>query len=352
MTNDQTQENASLDAFVERLESINLRIAQPDDTPLFTAEPEASMVPMHWKWADLSGLFDELAEHLKLMPGGGRRTLKLSNPGLAYGTTPTFWLSIQYILPGEVATAHRHTPEAFRFVMFGDGCRTTVNGENYPMSQGDLVLTPSWTWHDHVHHGTEPMIWIDVLDISLVRSFQSTFFENFSEDVQPIGPDPERSFREYGSGLLRPVGPKPTGTDNPLLAYPRQVAEDAITQAAGLPSDPRDDVILEYQSPTNGASAMYTMSMKTQLLRAGFSGVSHRHTGSKVYWVISGSGASEVGNQRFEWSAGDFFAMPSWVAHRHENLGTEDARLFRVDDSPVLRAFGLFREETLSAGAN
>lgn len=342
-----SEPRVSREEFTTRLDDLGLRIASLGDEPLFTDEPQSAMVPMHWKWAELRGLFDELAEHLKLSPGSGRRTLKLANPGLSYGTTPTFWASIQYILPGEVATAHRHTPEAFRFVMYGDGCSTTVAGENYEMNEGDLVLTPSWAWHDHVHKGDEPMIWLDVLDISLVRSFHSTFFEDYSDEVQPIDVVPDSSYRKYGSGLLRPVGPPPRFEDNPLLAYPREQAEKAIDVARGLEPDPRDDIILEYQNPTDGRPVMRSMSVKTQLIRRGFRGALHRSTGSKVYWVISGAGVTEVGDHRFEWAAGDLLAIPSWVAHRHENTGAEDARLMRVDDSPALRNVGLYREETL-----
>jgi len=339
--------DAAEDAFLEQLELLGVRIQQPEDTPLFTPEPQAKMTPMHWKWSDLAPLMDELQERLQLVPGGGRRTLKLANPGLPYGTTPTFWASIQYILPGEVATAHRHTPEAFRFVMYGKGCRTTVDGENYEMNAGDLVLTPSWAWHDHVHHGDEPMIWLDVLDISLVRSFEATFYEDFCEDVQEVSDTPQASYQQFGSGLLRPPGAPSTSSANPLLAYPKAQTEAALEAASGLPADPANDVILEYQNPTNGGPAMYSMSMKAQLLRPGFRGALHRELGSKVYWAIEGSGTLVVGEQEFNWTAGDFLAVPSWVPHRHENRGDAPARLFRVDDSPVLRAMGIFREETL-----
>jgi gentisate 1,2-dioxygenase len=337
----------SLDQFMGKLEALGIRIARPGEDALFTAEPEPSMVPMHWKWSELKPLFSDLSEHLKLTPGGARRTLKLANPGLPYGTTPTFWASIQYILPGETATAHRHTPSAFRFVMEGEGCRTTVEGENYPMNEGDLVLTPSWAWHDHVHHGSGPMIWLDVLDISLVRSLNSTFFQDYHRDVQPINQVPDRSYRQHGSGLLRPPGEPSSAAVSPLLVYPRSVMESALSEAEALPADPNDDVILEYQNPATGAAAMLTMSLKAQTLRPGFRGSYHRHTGSKVYWVISGAGATTVGGRRFEWSSGDFLAIPSWAPHRHENPGHESARLFRVDDTPTLRAFGLYREESL-----
>lgn len=331
--------------FSARIAGLGLRIQEPGDTPLFTPSPVPAMQPMHWRWADLAGLFDDLSRHLRLEPGGGRRTLKLTNPGLPYGTTPSFWASIQYILPGEVATAHRHSPEAFRFVMQGHGCRTTVDGANHEMNEGDLVLTPAWTWHDHVHHGDEPMIWLDVLDISLVRAFDAVFFEEFQDDVQKVRDHHDRAYRGYGSGIMRPPGGPSTSRANPLLAYPKQPSDAAMELGRGLPPDPFDDVALEYQNPATGGSAMATMSLRNQLIRPGFSGQRHRHTGSAFYWVIEGSGRTIVGDQTFDWTEGDFFVVPSWAERRHVGTGSSDARLFRVDDTPLLRTTGLYREE-------
>lgn len=329
----------------DELARSGLKIAQPDDPPLFTRVPESSMRPMHWRWAELETFLQELGQVLDLRPGGDRRTLRLANPGLDFGTTPTFWASIQYINPGEVATAHRHTPDAFRFVMYGNGCRTTVDGENYAMSEGDLVLTPNWTWHDHVHNGDEPMIWLDVLDVSLIRKLENTFFDPYPQDVQPVGEQPEKSWREFGSGLLRPVGAAPAVQHNPLLVYSREQAEAALELAKGLAPDPCDDVILEYQNPAGGGPALPSMSMKTQVLRPGFHGLTYRHSGSKVYWVIDGAGTSFVGDERFDWGKGDFVAVPPWSPVRHVNDHDAEAKLFRVDDSPLYRTLNIYHEE-------
>jgi gentisate 1,2-dioxygenase len=340
-------QDTARDRLVAALAEAGIAIHQPTDRPLFTRTPEPMMVPMHWRWADLEKFLEELGRVVDLRPGGARRTLRLANPGLEYGTTPTFWASIQYILPGEVATAHRHTASAFRFVMRGTGCSTTVDGENYEMHEGDLVLTPNWAWHDHVHQGAEPMIWLDVLDVSLMRSLENVFFDPYPTDTQEIGPAPEKSWREFGSGLLRPVGPAPRRTVNPLLVYANDQTLQALERAKGLAPDPCDDVILEYQDPTSGGPALPSMSMKAQVLRSGFEGVAHRHSGSKVYWVVEGAGTTYVDDRRFDWGKGDFLAVPPWATVRHTNPNTADARLFRVDDSAVLRALNVYHEEVV-----
>ena len=302
------------------------------------------MKSVHWRWSDLEPLLERIGNEVDLAPAGPRRTLRLHNPGLAVGTTHTFWGSIQVILPGEVATAHRHSASALRFIMKGHGAWTTVEGECYPMAEGDLVLTPAWTWHDHVHKGDEPMVWLDVLDISLMKSMEATFFEPYAGDVQPVHALPDRSWREFGSGLMRPPKAQPAAV-NPLLAYPFGVAEAALQAAAGLPADPCDDVVLEYQNPTDGSSAMRTLGMQLQRLRAGFNGRRRRHTGSKLYYVVRGQGVTTVGDERFEWSQGDFMVIAPWAWHQHQNNTSQDATLWQVNDLPTLQLLHYHREE-------
>ncbi len=45
---------------------------------------------------------------------------------------------------------------ALRFVIEGKGAYTIVDGKNCLMEEGDLVITPGWTWHEHVHKGDGP----------------------------------------------------------------------------------------------------------------------------------------------------------------------------------------------------
>ncbi|MGI4814206.1 MAG: cupin domain-containing protein [Janthinobacterium lividum] len=352
MSNDTVMADADARrALKDDLLRMNCRVHQPDDPPLFTPEPRSPMQPIHWRWSDLLPLLERIGAKIDIGSGGQRRTLRLANPGLPWGTTPTFWGSIQYILPGEVAGAHRHSANAFRFIMEGNGASTTVDGERYTMNVGDLVLTPAWTFHDHIHHGDKPMIWLDVLDINIMRSMHATFFEALPTETQEVLDIEDRTYREYGSGLMRPprisVGPaaKPTPPLNPLLVYERARAEASLDLAQGLPADPYDDVVLEYQNPVNGGPAMTTLSMKLQKLRPGFKGRARRHTGSKLYYVIRGSGVSVVGDQTFDWNTGDFIAVPPWAWVEHSNPSGAEALLFSVDDTPTLAALGYYREQ-------
>jgi len=341
------QDEAARRALKEDLARFHCSVAQPDDPPLFTRTPQSTAQTVHWRWSDLEPLLERLGQELAIGSGGQRRTLRLHNPGLPYGTTPTFWASIQVILPGEVAEAHRHTANAFRFIMKGGGATTTVNGERYPMNLGDLVLTPGMMWHDHEYRGDEPMVWLDVLDISLMRSMHATFFEAGSDVQQAVEAVPDRSFRKWGSGLMAPPGPAPDLPHNPLLAYPWGMAEAALAQAAGLPPDPVDDTVLEYRNPLTGGPAMRTMGMRLQLLRAGFTGKARRHTGSKLYYVVRGTGTTTVDGKDYPWTAGDLLTIQPWAWHAHRNRSaTADALLFQVNDFPAMSALGFYAEET------
>lgn len=333
-------------ALQAELRAYNIAIAQPDDPPLFTKTPQSSMRPLHWKAQDLSRLLDLIGQQLKLEAGGMRRTLRLANPGLPYGTTPTFWCSIQYIHPGEVATSHRHSPDALRFVMQGSGTETTVDGERYLMSEGDLVLTPGGTWHDHENISDAPMVWLDVLDISLVRALEATFFEPSETARQEVSAHSDRSFRQYGSGIMRPAGARTVAPlASPILAYGWDRALAALEAASALEPDPHDDIILEYQNPLTGGPALPTIGTRLQMLRPGIETSPHRHTGSVVYYAVEGQGAMMIDDERFEWGPGDFIALPPWARHWHANRSsTERAILFQVNDIVVLEALGLYRE--------
>ncbi len=335
-----------------KLAEFNIRVHHPDDGPTITREPQSTMRPILWRRDDLVRLLHLVGTAVGMEAGGYRRTLRLTNPGLPYGTTPTFWGSIQHILPGEVATAHRHSPHAFRFIMKGSGASTTVDGEHYPMNKGDIVLTPAWTWHDHQHHGTEPMTWLDGLDISLVRSVHASFFEPYTQSQQPSASIPDRSLREFGSGIMRPMnGPPLRRNASPLLVYPWARAEQALRDFSATEPDPFDDFVLEYQNPTTGGPALSTLGLALQWLRPGMRGRTHRHTGSVLYHVVRGEGSTIIANECFDWGEGDFVALPPWSWHAHTNRSeTDEAILFQVNDFPAMTALGLYREEARLAG--
>jgi gentisate 1,2-dioxygenase len=233
--------------------------------------------------------------------------------------------------------------------MQGHGAYTTVEGEKCPMVPGDLVLTPSWTWHDHGSDAATPVVWMDGLDIPLIRSLETMFYEPFPDDRQPLSKAVGDSVRRYGAGGLKPAWAKPRHDLPPMVHYPWEQTYAALKQLAEVDASPFDDVAMEYINPATGGSALRTIGCWIQLIRPGVQTQAHRQTSSAVYHVFAGQGFSVIEGQRFDWRQGDFFAVPPWAWHEHTNVGDGEVVLFSIQDTPVFEALGLYREEAYVA---
>lgn len=88
-------------------------------------------------------------------------------------------------MPHETAPAHRHTAFAMRFIIEGEGGFTAVHGRRIPMRRGDVILTPTWHWHDHGNHGDAPMVWLDGLDLPNFAHFPVHFVEHYRDPRYP-----------------------------------------------------------------------------------------------------------------------------------------------------------------------
>jgi gentisate 1,2-dioxygenase len=257
--------------------------------------------------------------------------------------------AVQLLLPGETARAHRHTPVAIRFIMEGDGAYTAVDGERVYMAPGDLVLTPSWAWHDHGNETDRPVVWMDGLDIPLVQFLNGMFFQLHADREFPLTRADNASTRLYGHVSLHPTWIKARPPSSPLLLYAWDRTWSSLGNLGDAEGDPHDGIALEYTNPQTGRSALPTMACWIQMLRPGERLRAHRHTGSAVYYVVRGAGETIIDRCRFAWSKGDIITLPSWALHEHANLSTRDpAVLFSIQDRPVLEALGLYREEALS----
>lgn len=100
-------------------------------------------------------------------------------------TTDTIYGGLQLILPGEVAPAHRHIAFALRFIIEGEQGFTAVEGQKMIMERGDVILTPSWHWHDHGNEGQGPVVWLDGLDLPLFKYAPVNFAEMYNEKRYP-----------------------------------------------------------------------------------------------------------------------------------------------------------------------
>lgn len=282
----------------------------------------------HWRWSEIEPLLFESAAFVTPGPGAERRILRLANPGVPDRTaTHTISVAVQYLLPGERAPLHRHTPNALRFMLRGRGAYTIVEGERYPMAPGDLVLTPSLTWHEHGNEGDEPVIWIDGLDSPIVRFLELLKMDSPAESTVALA--------SRGPGRQ--------------IFFPSQTAYDALVARAAEPPDPYDDVLVEYVDPETGGPIFPTIGCYLQIVRPGVATQAHRQTSSGVYYVVRGRGATTIDEETVSWTEGDFFAIPPWACHRHVNQADELAILFSLQDIPLVRALGLYRAEPEAA---
>lgn len=291
MTSGAAAASADLDSLYRDLRAAHLHPLWRIERNLLTEHPMPRAIPWVWRAADMYPLGERAIRAVPVNRGGERRALSLDNPGL--GGAPyaagTLWGPLQCLGPGETAPAHRHTPGAIRFVLTGTGVWTTVNGDRCDMGPGDLVLTPSWYWHDHTNSGDRAMFWFDGLDLPIVEALDAVFYEQYPEHAQPAAGH-NRSGQAFEGDPARYTAP---GT------YP-------------------------------GADRR---------------GAAVRRTGNSVFVVFRGEGGSAVGGSRLEWAEGDMFVVPSWVPAAHWSRVGAD--LFELSDAPVLRALGLYREETV-----
>ena len=164
---DQPDSTPELEALYRGFEAELLVPLWTEIGDLMPAHPRSKALPHLWRWADLLPLAAESGRLVPVGRGGERRAIALANPGLGGRpfATPTLWAAIQYLNPGEDAPVHRHTQNAFRFVVEGEGVWTVVNGDPVAMRRGDFLPQAGWDWHGHQNATSEPMAWIDGLDI-------------------------------------------------------------------------------------------------------------------------------------------------------------------------------------------
>ena len=311
---------------------------------LITPEPRSSAQPALWRFADIRNYMLE-AGALITAKEAERRVLILENPGLRGQSkiTTSLYAGIQLVMPGEVAPAHRHSQSALRFVLEGQGAHTAVDGERTLMEPGDFVITPSMKWHDHGNTSSEPMFWLDGLDIPVVQFLDASFAEGLDEDEQPITRPAGDSFARYGHNLL-PVGAKPATKTSPVFNYPYAHTREALERMKARDEwDPCHGLKLRYTNPVTGDYAMPTIGTFIQLLPKGFSTSRYRSTDATVFVPIEGRGRTRIGDQVLEWGPKDVFVVPSWRWVTHETDG--EAVLFSYSDRPIQEKLDLFRED-------
>jgi gentisate 1,2-dioxygenase len=222
-----------------------------------------------------------------------------------------------------------------------------IDGDRVPMEPGDLVLTPGWSWHGHVHPGgDEPVVWLDGLDVPFVMGLRAGFYRDdpHAEDPLPTRDTAGAAVSPAALGLADDRA----GRHSPVRRYPWQEAYPALRRLMA----PEHSTLtsLEYRNPVTGGPALATLACLLEGLPAGARTPLRRETASSVMVAARGTGTLVCGGQAFELMLHDVAAIPAWTWHQ---LIARDHELvvFRMTDRPIQEAFGLFRAEAAdSAG--
>jgi gentisate 1,2-dioxygenase len=282
-------------------------------------QPNPTCVPHIWRYDDIRPSLLKAGE-LVSEKQAERRVLMLVNPARdAPYTTDTLYGGLQLVMPNEIASAHRHTAFAMRFIIQGRGGFTAVHGRRINMQRGDVILTPTWNWHDHGKDGDGPMIWLDGLDLPQFRHFPVHFVEHYHQPRYPA---------ENVDSSTSPI-----------------VFPWADMQSKLDASKASSDWVSEDYLKVDGRAVSRTLGGSAERLNAGKTSPTTRTTASSVYHVVEGYGKSRIGNETIVWKKGDTFCVPAWHSLSHA-AGDETVYLYRFHDEPMLKALGFFRSES------
>ena len=303
--------------------------------------PTRQTRPTHWPYATIKPLLLQ-AGHLTPIEKAERRVLVLANPGHGLEkmqASPAIYLGMQLLLPGEWAPSHRHTPNAVRMVVEGEGAWTTVDGEKCLMSRGDLILTPTGLWHEHGHDGDEPVVWLDVLDLPLVYYMEASYHINGERQVQHAGSG-DRAYARGG------VVPTPVFQRNakryPMLRYP-WVEVKAALQAMAEDRPDLECVQVTYVNPDTGEDAENILGFYALMLRPGQTLQLPARSPAQVFHQIEGRVEVMVESYNFDLVQADTCCVPGYTQTCLRNCSDAHAAyVFIADESPLHRKLGVY----------
>ena len=304
------------------------------------AQPRPKTQPVSWAYRAIKPLLLRAGE-LTPIEKAERRVLVLANPGHGLENmqaSAAMYLGMQLLLPGESAPAHRHTPNAVRLIVEGEGAYTTVNGEKCVMARGDLILTPTGQWHEHGHDGDQPVIWLDVLDLPLVYYLEASYhIDGARQAVKP-----ERGDQLYAQGGMVPsIDFERSHKPYPMLRYPWVAARAALCTLAAQQPD-LQSVQITYTNPETGGHAQNILGFYAQMLRPGQVLQLPLRSPAMVFHVIEGAAEVVVDDTRLPLDEADTACAPGFSRITLRNrLADRPAFLFIADETPVHQKLGV-----------
>lgn len=303
--------------------------------------PTRQTQPTFWSYQALRPLLLQSGD-LTPMEKAERRVLVLANPGHGLENmkaSAAMYLGMQLLLPGEWAPSHRHTPNAVRMIVEGEGAYTTVDGEKCEMARGDLILTPTGLWHEHGHDGQNPVVWLDVLDLPIVFYLETSYaIEGQRQTIHPGHSDQQNA----RSGIAPTRMFERSSKAYPMLRYPWKDTRAALQTLAQ--DDPAQACVqVTYINPETGADAQNILGFYALMLRPGQTLHLPARSPAQVFHVIEGQVQAQVANSSFTMKEADTCCAPGYEAVTLQNLQADKPSfLFIADESPLHRKLGLY----------
>ena len=333
------------DALAQQMARLSLLPLWKLYASIVTREPSAEVASHAWHWSEVGSVVESV-QHLIQGAAADHRVLLLQHPQLAgVATCRTMLAAVQCVLPGERTIEHHHTPSTIRVVLSANDCKTFVDGVSCSMQDGDLIVTPCGTWHNHANDSSAPAVWVDVLDIPLLKLMNGVFGAPGPAAGYPRNLATARAL--WSSGGLRPEVGLAQPPHTPMFRYPRSAVVPVLRQM-----DPPADGLrrVYYVNPLNGSAITPTLDCCAVELGAASSPRQARTTATQVCIVLQGRGRTRVGAVEHVWGARDIFTVPEWqwVTHSPES---ESASLMILSDAPFRRSIGQLREEASALGS-
>ena len=303
--------------------------------------PARQTRPTCWAYHDIKPLLLQAGE-LTPIEKAERRVLVLANPGHGLEkmqASAAIYLGMQLLLPGEWAPSHRHTPNAVRMVVEGEGAWTTVDGEKCPMQRGDLILTPTGLWHEHGHDGTAPVVWLDVLDLPLVYYMEASYHINGDRQHTHTG----RGDRQHVRAGVAPTRVfERSHKAYPVLRYPWAETRASLLSLAA--DDPALECVqVTYINPETGHDAENILGFYALMLRPGQSLRLPARSPAQVFHLIEGAVQARIMDSTFRLAEADTCCSPGYEAVTLTNLhAAQPAFVFMADESPLHRKLGVY----------
>jgi len=335
--------DAAPDPFAARMDARSVAPLWAVMAGLVRPEPPRTCAPFAWRYADMAPLLDEAAEAVP-PEQAERRVLILENPDLrgTSAATQSLYAGLQVVRPDERAPPHRHSQAALRFCFDSDGAYTMVDDRRIAMAPFDLVLTPPFTWHEHGNPGARNAVWLDGLDIPIVRFFAT----EHAEHGPGVSANARGDAASYAYGrALRPLDPDgavpPRRRGTGIVHY--RFADWRPALSAALEADGGDTAVLEFLDPETGGPAMPTLAAFARIVRAGAEAAPRRSTESQVLVVVEGAGTLHVDEAAFALEPRTVAVAPPWS--RLSVRAQAETVLFGFSDRAAQQALGLWRLE-------